>query len=108
MTRENRDGSEESKATAKREYKIKKRGYNIEIMRSKKSWLDMIEDLDRDEWGQGYRMVVKRTNIKKQGRMSGEQQMAAARKLFPAVRDDVGEGQAVYDGRIGMVGAEDK
>ena len=73
MTRENRDGSEESKAAAKREYKIRKKDYNREILRSKKrSRLDMIKDLDRDEWGQGYRIVVQITNLSRQGRTSEE------------------------------------
>ena len=99
MTRENKDGSEESKAAAKKEYKISKRDYNREILRSmRRSWQNIIKDLDRDEWGQGYRMVVKRTNLRRQGRMSHGQQMAVARKLFPAVRDDVGGRIATAEG----------
>ena len=51
----------------------------------------MLKDLDTDVWGRGYRMVVKRAKMKRENRMSEEQQLAVARKLFPAVIDDVGE-----------------
>ena len=51
----------------------------------------MLEDLNRDEWGQGYRIVIKRMNMKSKNRLGEEQRMLEARKLFPVVTDDVGE-----------------
>ena len=91
MTREHRCGTEESKAATVQEYKKSKKEYNREInLSKKKSWLKLLEDLDTDEWGQGYRLVVKKTGLKGENRMSEEQQMAIARKLFPAATDDVG------------------
>ena len=47
----------------------------------------MLSDLDRNEWGQGYRLVVKMTNMKRPHRLTNEQQVAEATKLFPSVVD---------------------
>ena len=91
MTRINRGGDENSRATAAEEYKWKKREYNRAILDAKKSsWRSMLRDLDEDQWGQGYRIVMKRTNMGTKIRMNEEQQMTVARTLFPTVDDRVG------------------
>ena len=36
-------------------------------------------------------MIVKKTNLKRVNKMSEEQQLAEAKKLFPAVIDEVGK-----------------
>ena len=98
LTRENRRGTEESKEAAALEYKKCRNCYNKEINRAKRrAWAKLLEDLDEDEWGQGYRMVVKRTGRKRENRISAEQQMAIARELFPVVDDDVGSGKALAE-----------
>ena len=91
MTREHRRGTEESKEAAAQEYRRSRKCYNKEINRAKRrAWEKLLGDLDDDEWGQGYRMVVKRTGMTRENRMSGEQQMAIARQLFPVATDYVG------------------
>ena len=52
----------------------------------------MLEDFDRDKWGQGYRMVVKKTHLTRNNKMGDVQQWAMARSLFPEVADDVEAG----------------
>ena len=43
--------------------------------------------MDRDPWGQGYRIVVKRMGGKQRNRLTDEAQWEEACKLFPRVND---------------------
>ena len=91
MTRANGGTNEERKAETARLYKISRADYNREILQSKKrSWQAMLDDLNRDEWGQGYKIIVKRAHLKGANRLSEERQQEEARKLFPTVDDPVG------------------
>ena len=74
--------------TAKSEYREARRVLKKRILQSKKdAWKKVIEELDRDIWGNGYRIVTKRLGARKTARISAEQQEEEARKLFPAVED---------------------
>ena len=98
LTRANRRGDAARKTEAAGHYKTIRREYNHAILRAKKkSWRDMLNDLDRDEWGQGYRIIIKITNMKSLYRLSEERQLIEARKLFPVVMDDVGVGRTPVD-----------
>ena len=78
------------KAAALMEYKKCKRTYKNGIMEAKRSaWRSLLKDLDRDQWGRGYKIVVKRTNLKRRNKLTDAQQMVEARKLFPDVEDRV-------------------
>ena len=96
MTRANRNGTPESQDASKQNYRVCRRNYRNAILRAKRdSWRGLLTDLDRDEWGQGYRLVVKRTGVGRCGKMSDEMQWSEARRLFPVVEDDLAGRRAV-------------
>lgn len=85
MTRQNSIGTEEDRATAREEYRIRRTEYNAEIRKGKR--ISHLDALDHDEWGQGYRLLVKRASPCRPNRMTDERQRAAALELFPTVDD---------------------
>ena len=73
---------------AREEYRDARRAFKKEILVSKKeAWRKVIEELDRDTWGNGYRIVTKRLGARKSARISTERQEEEAKKLFPAIED---------------------
>ena len=59
-----------------------------------------MKDLDRDEWGRGYKIAVRRTNLKSGNKMSDERQLKEAKRLFPCVEDNTGNSaRTVYEVR---------
>ena len=88
LTRANRTGSEEERSGARATYRTHRKNYRRGITGAKReAWRSLIDDLDHDEWGQGYRLVVKRTGVRRLGTLSDQQQWAEARRLFPDVED---------------------
>ena len=73
---------------AKEGYREAMRTLKKLILQSKKdAWRKVIEELDRDIWGNGYRIVTKRMGARKTARISTERQEEEAKKLFPAIED---------------------
>ena len=100
FTRTNKSGTQEEKQRAREQYKSSKSIYNRAIRHAKKeSWRNLIKDLDRDEWGNGYRMVVKKVYGNNGNRMGSDKQWMVASKLFPQVTDR--EREDVIDGPDG-------
>ena len=91
MTRMNMAGTATEKEEAILDYRARKRDYTRAIKKAKKSaWLKLLAELDQDEWGQGYKIVVKRTHLKRSSKMGETLQWELARRLFPEVSDDIG------------------
>ena len=89
LTRTNRRGTAREREAAKDAYRNSKNNYNRIIREAKRrSWRDLIGDLDRDEWGRGYRIVVKRVCGSGRRTISTERQWAVAAKLFPRVHEE--------------------
>ena len=89
MTRVNRSGTPAEREEARDHYKRMRREYAKAIGAAKKtSWKNLLEDLNRDEWGQGYRLVVKRTQLRRPFKMSDAEQWKVAAGLFPEVTGD--------------------
>ena len=90
MTRVNGKATHTPQETesAREEYRDVKRALRKQILLSKKeAWRKVIEELDRDIWGNGYRIVTKRLGTSKTARISAERQEEGAKKLFPAIVD---------------------
>ena len=88
LTRINRGSNESGRAETVAEYKAIKRACNKAILDAKKSsWRKMLQDLDEDECCQGYRLVMKKTNMGTKIRMNEEQHMEVARNLFTTMKD---------------------
>ena len=57
-------------------------------MRSEEqAWRDLLDNLIHYEWGQGYRLVIKRIEVANVKKMSDTQQWLEASKSFPEVVD---------------------
>ena len=97
LTRTNRNGAQEEQQSSKEQYKISKTVYNRTIRRAKReSWGNLLKDVDRDAWGSGYRIVVKKVCANNGHTMSDGKQWTVARKLFPQVADR-GREEEEYD-----------
>lgn len=74
-------------------YKIAKRNFRQEILKSKKTaWLELLEDLDNDPWGRAYKIVLKKLNSKQCNDTCASMDAAhldvILSALFPKVRDN--------------------
>lgn len=66
------------------ELKENKRKLKSEILNSKKEkWKALLSDLDNDIWGQGYKIVCKRTGTRKRLDLSDEHVEKVIKSLFP-------------------------
>ena len=73
------------------EYRHQKREYGRAIRKAKRTaWKKLLKELDNDEWGQGYKLVVKKTHLNRTHKMGNELQWKTARGLFPAIEDKGG------------------
>ena len=91
LTRTNRNGTQEEKQRAKEDYRESRSIYNRTIKEAKReSWKNLVSDLDRDEWGNGYKIVVKRMFSRGRKRLSDKKQWEIAEELFPQVDDQGG------------------
>ena len=87
-TRTNRTGTQQEREEAAAEYRQQKREYARAIARAKRAaWKKLLEELDNDEWGQGYKLVVKKTHLNRTHKMGNELQWKTARELFPVIED---------------------
>lgn len=67
----NKCGTVEMKALALTEYIDCKRAYKNTILKANRNaWRSILNDLDKDQWGQGYKFVEKRNNLKQRTRLS--------------------------------------
>ncbi|KAJ3640617.1 hypothetical protein Zmor_027169 [Zophobas morio] len=77
-------GNMEVIAEKGKEYKQKKKELKIMINGSKeKAWKKVCEEVDRNVWGEGYKIVTKWMGRGMSGTACGENEMEEARKLFP-------------------------
>ena len=91
VTRTNRPGTRHEKEEALAVYRGRRKAYTRAIMKAKKAvWSKLIEDLNRDEWGQSYRLLVKKAHLCRNHKISDSKQWEIATSLFPVVDDDVG------------------
>lgn len=49
----------------------------------RKAWKELTEDVERDIWGNGYRIVMKKCQLRKPCQLTEEEMIAEAAKLFP-------------------------
>ena len=98
MTRTNRNGTQDERRRTREEYKESRNIFKRATRLAKKeSWSALLEDLNRDEWGNGYRLVIKKMCGKGGSRLSDDKQWAAAEELFPQVADREGGENAQYE-----------
>ena len=108
MTCANRAGAPHEKEEALGEYRHRRKVYTRAIMTAKKdAWRKLIDDLEQDEWDQGYRLLVKRTHLYRNRKIGETKQWEIAEGLFPVVDDGVGVVASVGAGDFRGFTAED-
>lgn len=90
--RSSKKSTESQVATAEKEYKLCRNEYKKEIRVSKsRHWKTVLDELERDLWGQGFQIVMKQlrgTNILYN--IDEETKMRIASDMFPQKEDHVG------------------
>ena len=88
LTRTNRkkESTQEDREHAQVEYKRARAELKKKILESKKeAWKNLIQQLDDDIWGKGYKIVTRKFGLTKRSAMSLEDHVKQAKKLFPTV-----------------------
>jgi len=80
----NRNATEADRRTWRDTYAIKRRMLCWAINKEKvRSWDTLIQDLNEDVWGLGYKIVTKKLKLNSIPALTTEEQMEVAEKLFP-------------------------
>ena len=83
----NTDSGEELR-TAGKEYKERRKELKVEILRSKKEkWMEVLNQLEEDQWGKGYEIVVKQLKLTPPERLEEEVENEILTALFPKRED---------------------
>lgn len=85
-TRVRRGGQQDEIRRHEETYKNRRRELKKEIMKSKEqAWKKLVEDLNRDVWGQAYKIAMKRLGGISSPQINDDKRMKIARELFPDV-----------------------
>ena len=85
-TNKKKESTAEQRACAQVAYRRMRLELKINILNAKKhAWKNLIEQLDSDIWGKGYKIVTKKFGLTKNNKITIDDQLKQARKLFPNV-----------------------
>lgn len=84
MVRANKANNNAQKIICLEAYKYSRRALKKAILEAKTAaWKQVIEEVEEDVWGKGYRIVTNKVKSKPPTNLTGEKQMQIAAKLFP-------------------------
>ena len=62
----------------------------------RQTWKELLSALDNDQWGQGYKIVMKKLKSRQWKMLNEEQQVTEAGKLFPVAQAAVRREEDVF------------